>query len=287
MPGTQELTRRIKSVKSTRKITKAMQMVSAAKMRKSQNATLASRTYADLAWELIASLGGASKFNLPLLQNFPEAKKLGIVIISTNRGLVGSFNTNVYNKVKELQAQHPDLQSELIVMGRKVRDIAKRLRQDVVAEFTKLDTTIPVSEIYPLAKLLTEQYATGEYKKIMVVYNHYVSTLVQQPRIKQLLPLVEETGTETDELDFALYEPSPQDVLEHLLPRIIESQLYQTVLESDASEHSARMIMMKNATEASGDLIDDLTLTFNRLRQSKITTELSEITAGKIALENK
>jgi len=169
-------------------------------------------------------------------------------------------------------------------MGRKMRDIARRLRKDVIAEFNKLDTTIPVEEIYPLAKLLTEKYVTGEYQKIVIVYNHYVSTLIQQPRIKQLLPFIAEEKTDTGN-DKALLEPSPQKVLEHLLPRIIESQLYQAILENDASEHSARMIMMKNATEASGDLIDDLTLTFNRLRQSKITTELSEITAGKIALE--
>jgi F-type H+-transporting ATPase subunit gamma len=263
-----------------------MQMVSAAKMRKAQNATLASRTYADLAWELIRSLGTLNIEQTPVIRAYPDAKKLGIVIISTNRGLVGSFNTNVYNKVREVEAEHPDLQSEYIVMGRKIRDLARRLRKDITAEFNKLDTTIPPEEIYPLAKLLTERYAMGEYQQIVIVYNHYVSTLIQQPRVKQLLPLLPENG-EPALSNEALFEPSPQEVLEHLLPRIIESQLYQAVLENDASEHSARMIMMKNATEASGDLIDDLTLTYNRLRQSKITTELSEITAGKIALENK
>src|SRR5688572_21451016 len=231
MPGTQELTRRIKSIKSTRKITKAMQMVSAAKMRKSQNATLASRTYADLAWELIASLGQVEQFKTPLLQTFPEAKKLGIVVISTNRGLVGSFNTNIYNKVREIEAENPDLQSEFIVMGRKIRDIARRLRKDIVAEFDKLDAIIPVEEIYPLAKLLTERYKTGEYRKIVIVYNHYVSTLVQQPRIKQLLPLATRPHNDAAASDLSLYEPSPKAVLEHLLPRIIESQLYQAVLE--------------------------------------------------------
>ncbi len=287
MPGTQELTRRIKSIKSTRKITRAMQMVSAAKMRKAQNATMASRNYADLAWDLIRSLGPLAQFDLPLMQNFPEAPKLAIVVISANRGLVGSFNTNIYNKIRELEAEYPYLHSELIVMGRKVRDIARRSRKDIVAEFDKLDTTIPPEQIYPLAKLLTELYTSEQYRKIVIVYNHYVSTLVQQPRVKSLLPLLPDSARQSEEIETSLFEPSPKDVLEHLLPRIIESQLYQAVLENDASEHSARMIMMKNATEASGDLIDDLTLTFNRLRQSKITTELSEITAGKIALENK
>jgi F-type H+-transporting ATPase subunit gamma len=290
MPGTQELTRRIKSIKSTRKVTRAMQMVSAAKMRKSQSATLASRNYAELAWELINALNPTGQMDIPLLRQFPESNKLGIVVISSNRGLVGSFNTNLYNKVKELEQANPDLQTEMVVMGRKVRDIALRLRKDIVAEFPKVDTVIPVEEIYPLAKLLTERYTAGEYCKVVVVYNHFVSTLVQQPRAKQVLPLVPEKspeGAKPSDTDLSLFEPSPKAVLEHLLPRIIESQLYQAVLENDASEHSARMVMMKNATEAAGDLIDDLTLTYNQLRQSKITTELSEITAGKIALENK
>jgi len=287
MPGTQELTRRIKSIKSTRKVTRAMQMVSAAKMRKSQSATLASRNYAELAWELINSLSPAGQKDMPLLRQFPDAKKIGIIAISSNRGLVGSFNSNLYNKVREIEQANPELQTEMIVMGRKIRDMAARTRKEIIAEFPKVDTVIPVEEIYPLAKLLTERYAAGEYRKVMVVYNHFVSTLVQQPRAKQILPLIHEATEDNkpNEADLSLFEPSPKAVLEHLLPRIIESQLYQAVLENDASEHSARMVMMKNATEAAGDLIDDLTLTYNQLRQNKITTELSEITAGKIALE--
>jgi F-type H+-transporting ATPase subunit gamma len=285
MPGTQELTRRIKSIKSTRKITRAMQMVSAAKMRKSQNATLTSRNYADLAWQLIDSLGEMNLAGMPLLQRFPDAKKLGVVIVSSNRGLVGSFNSNLINKLKELESGEPELISELIVIGRKARDSAHRLNKTVVAEFPKLDTTIPVDQIYPIAKLISESYATGEYREIVVVYNHFVSTLVQQPTVKHLLPFKQKDREEGALSKGTLFEPSAEDVMKHLLPRIVESRIYQAILESDASEHSARMVMMKNATEAAGDLIDDLTLTFNQLRQTKITTELSEITAGKIALE--
>jgi F-type H+-transporting ATPase subunit gamma len=283
MASTQEITRRIKSVKSTRKITRAMQMVSAAKMRKAQNATMASRTYAELAWQLISTVGPTG--DSPILQTYPEATKVGVVIISSNRGLVGSFNTNLLNEVRKLTAAQPELLADVIVMGRKAREGAQRLKFNLSAEFPKLDTTIPVEEIYPIAKLLTEYYSSGQYRKILVVYNKFVSTLVQQPTAKQLLPFSEESTHTAPPNDLIIYEPSPDTVLNHLLPRIIESQIYQAVLESDASEHSARMVMMKNATEAAGELIDDLTLTYNQLRQNKITTELSEITAGKIALE--
>jgi F-type H+-transporting ATPase subunit gamma len=162
------------------------------------------------------------------------------------------------------------------------------LRKNIIADFPKIDTQIPIENIYPIAKLLTEKYKSGEYKKIVLVYNYFVSTLAQKPKATQLLPFVPEVKTEEESQPIEyVFEPSPKEVLNHLIPRIIESQIYQAVLESDASEHSARMVMMKNATDAAGDLINDLTLTFNQLRQNKITTELSEITAGKIALENK
>ncbi len=290
MPGTRELTRRIKSIKSTRKITRAMQLISAAKMRKSQMATLASRTYAKLAWELISSLGTDAAASSPLIQTFPEAKKVGIVIISSNRGQVGGFNNNLFKKIKEYEEAEPELLTEFVVLGKKGRDNSLRLKKSILAEFEKLDTTIPVERIYPLIKLLTQSYKSGKYRKILIVYNHFASTLSQVPTIKTLLPFSTEQPKETPEtkntaMTEALFEPSPKEVAEHLLPRILESQVYQAILESDASEHSARMVMMKNATESAGELIDDLTLTFNQLRQTKITTELSEITAGKIALE--
>jgi F-type H+-transporting ATPase subunit gamma len=289
MPGTREIRRRITSVRSTRKITRAMQMVSAAKMRKAQNATIASRTYAELAWELVNSVNTAqADLESPLLQEFPEAKKIGVVIISSNRGLVGSFNANLIAKVRQQESEEPELISELIVIGRKARDAAFRNRKTILAEFPKHDTTIPVEEIYPIATMLQEIYSKGSYQKIVIAYNHFISTLVQKPTVKSLLPLNPMRLTENSSRPLDLiYEPTPAAVLKHLLPRILESQIYQAILESDASEHSARMVMMKNATEAAGDLIDDLTLTYNQLRQNKITTELSEITAGKIALENR
>ena len=260
-------------------------MVSSAKMRKSQTIAMASRKYAHLAWELINNISSSAR-DLPLLREYPDAKKAGVILITTNRGLVGSFNTNLIKKALTEEKLEPELLTELVVIGRKGRDIMKRLQKNIVAEFPKLDTTIPVKDVYPMVQLVTDKFNTGEYKKIYVVYNHFISMLVQEPKVKQLLPVVPKSEHQTQTIGSdVIFEPDPEAVLSHLLPRILESQIYQAILESDASEHSARMMMMKNATEAAGDLIDDLTLTFNQLRQSKITTELAEITAGRIALE--
>lgn len=269
-----------------------MQMVSAAKMRKAQNATLASRNYAELAKELIASIGNVEKYENPLLAHYPEAKKVGVLLITTNKGLVGGFNSNLINKVRELKLGEPELISELITVGKKGTDSVSRTNWELLAKFTKHDSTEQVKNIYPIVQMITDQYKTGQYRKMLVVYNHFVSTLQQEATAKILLPFnwdsppEQVTSSETTNTWTQTFEPNRKQVLEHLLPRVLESQIYQAILESDASEHSARMVMMKNATEAAGDLIDDLTLTFNQLRQNKITTELSEITAGRIALES-
>lgn len=322
MPGIKELKNKIKSVKSTRKITRAMQMVSAAKMRKAQVAAMQSRKYSSLAWELIGNLKSSlpgneedtdkevgdeddKEFNLldtarellvksgpkemmPLLMSHPNATKTGIIIISTNKGLVGSLNTNLLAKLKTIDS--PEVITELFVMGKKAKEQMTRLQKNMIADFQKNDSWSPIESIYPLAKMVTDLYKTGEYKQILIVYNHFVSTLTQKATIKQLLPfeLTKEVNSIPASLDDSsdyIFEPSPGSIITHLIPRIIESQIYQAVLESDASEHSARMVMMKNATEAAGDLIADYTLTYNQLRQNKITTELAEITAGRIALE--
>ena len=403
MPGIKELKTRIKSIGGTRKVTRAMQMVSAAKMRKSQEATLRSRSYASLAWELITNLTGnellpASSLEKEeeaavnplffkegaggvksLLQTHPKAFKIAVLILTTNRGMVGSLNTNLLNLVQktigEFIGQTPTTPSanaatppqrggeaprlssdtprssppdkgeypakrgegvgaDIITYGRKGRDVMVRAThapvadsgagrsKEVLADFEKFDRTISTEDIFPISKLITELYSSGKYQKVLIFYNHFVSTLVQKPTVKQLLPFSPTTpsafgghpslaggeaprlssdrggasppakgeyhpkgGEGVGESADYLFEPDPAEVLNHLLPRIIESQIYQTILESEASEQSARMVMMKNATEAAGDLISDLTLTYNKLRQNKITTELAEITAGKIALE--
>ena len=345
MPGIKELKTRIKSISGTRKVTRAMQMVSAAKMRKSQDATTRSRSYSSLAWELIQSLSSSSAISSEsdasrnllssdnqeltdpsarpqmhsglvgmehLMMSFPKATKIAVLILTTNRGMVGSLNTNLINLVqKTIDSETRSVPSDkentktegtlrahgadIITYGRKGRDVMVRNHKEVLADFEKFDRTITTEDIFPISELITKLYSSGKYQKVLIFYNHFVSTLAQKPTVKQLLPFAADSTqysvhntrqTENRVLSTEyLFEPDPAEVLKHLLPRIIESQIYQTILESEASEQSARMVMMKNATEAAGDLISDLTLTYNKLRQNKITTELAEITAGKIALE--
>ncbi len=298
MAGIKELKTRIKSIQGTRKITRAMQMVSAAKMRKAQLLAASSRPYSSLAWELISNLTRQLEMDLPLLRTHRHAKKIGVLVISTNRGFVGSLNVNLISKLKELEG-NPELLCELVVHGQQAKNLTARLGKNITADFPKLDKNASIEDIYPIAKYLAELYQTNQYRKIYIVYNHFYSTISQKPEVVQLLPfpqeIVKNTRNKQEEKKEVTiskkygynyqFEPDPVEVLNHLLPRIVESQIYQALLESDASEHSARMIMMKNATDAAGDLIDDLTLSYNQLRQNKITTELAEITAGKIALE--
>lgn len=272
-------------------MTRAMQMVSAAKMRKSQDATLKSRTYSTLAWELILNLSSTEQVMADLLKTYPDAKKVAVLVLSSNRGMVGSLNTNLLNMVLQSTAQR-GLDTDFITYGRKGRDVMVKTHKEVVADFEKFDRVITTTDIAPIAEFIADLYNSGKYEKVFIYYNHFVSTLAQKPTVKQLLPFekqvehaVDAKTEEEKEKSEYLFEPTAEEVMKSLLPRIIESQIYQTILESEASEQSARMVMMKNATEAAGDLISDLTLTYNKLRQNKITTELAEITAGKIALE--
>ncbi len=299
MAGMIDIKRRIKSVQSTRKITRAMQLVSGAKMRRAQNAALSSRTYSDLAWELIKNLSKTQELSPALLKVHPKAQKMAVLLISSNKGFVGSLNTNLLPKLKSLISE-TGLETEVIVYGQKGKEATVRNALSVTADFEKYERTIQPEDVYPISKLISDLYKTGKYKSVVIIYSHFVSTLQQIPTVKQLLPFEQDIitkahkrKTEDDNEDGGivgygynyLFEPNPKLVFNHLLPRIIESQIYQTMLEANASEHSARMIMMKNATDAASDIISDLTLTYNQLRQSKITTELTEITAGKIALE--
>jgi len=275
-----------------------MQMVSAAKMKKAQNAALASRTYSALAWELILNLSKGKEIKAALLKSHPKAKKIGVLLLSTNRGMVGSLNVNLLNELSRIKRDYPDKEVEIIAYGKKGRDAAVRNKERVIADFPKTDRTITASDAYPIAQYLMELFTSNEYYRLFIVYNHFVSTITQKTIVKQILPFSPsiaktQSPAEKDKEEEVLketgynymFEPTPKVVLRHLLPRIVESQVYQALVENEASEQSARMIMMKNATDAAGDLIADLTLTYNQMRQNKITTELAEITAGKIALE--
>jgi F-type H+-transporting ATPase subunit gamma len=311
--GTRELKRRIKSIQNTKKITKAMEMVSAAKMRKAVNNVLATRDYANLAWATVLNLAEKTDTEVHPLLNKRKVNKVALIVISSNRGLCGSFNHNVVKKSIASIEKHGDKveDTEIITLGTKGRDILMAENYNVEADFIKQDVTLAASEVSAVAHMIIKNYQEKKYDKVMVAYTDFVSSVNQVARVKQLLPVepdqdgylgvvgksegVQTTKTFIDEKkdrytkrgDYTLeyiFEPSPEIVLEQMLPRLIEIQIYQAVLESDASEHSSRMINMRNATDAAGDMIDNLTLVFNQARQSAITQEIAEISSGAAAL---
>lgn len=308
MPAaTRDIQRRIRSVKSTKKITKAMELVASAKMRRSSQAVMATRPYTDRAWDMLQHLSQRTDATQhALLAERAEPKKIGIVLVASNRGLVGGFNAQLTATVaKEVTrlVGSSTISVEVILMGKKGRMIMSQHGLPIEAEFTKDDVVTSVLGIRPMAKLAIDRFTLGEYDRVLVGYMDFISTLNQKPRLRQILPLSaagvmagdvgvqsnEDVGAEktSDDQNFEYtFEPNPDAVLEHILPRLVEMQIYRAVLETNASEQAARMVAMKSASDAAGDLIDDLTLSFNQARQASITQDLSEISAGRAALES-
>ncbi len=274
-----------------------MELVASAKMRKATQAVLATRPYTDRAWDMLLNLSQRTDpTNHVLLSSRPEPKKIGIILIASNRGLVGGFNAQLTATIaKEVKKQFADapVEVEVLLMGKKGRMIMTQYGLNIGAEFTKDDVLTNVLGIRPMAKLAIERFTDSTYDRVMVGYMDYVSTLVQKPRLRQILPLSKtdiideqpKTTTVDNSLEY-LFEPNPETVLDFVLPRLVEMQIYRAVLETNASEQAARMVAMKTASDAAGDLIDDLTLSFNQARQASITQDLSEISAGRAALEN-
>ncbi|MBP6859010.1 MAG: ATP synthase F1 subunit gamma [Candidatus Magasanikbacteria bacterium] len=313
--NTKTIKRRIKSIGSTKKITKAMEMIAAAKMRKAVNAALDTRAYSSLAWELLVNLSKMQKVQIPLLEVRPVEKIL-MIIITSNRGLCGSFNANIIKKTA-LQMKNPqaiakqmidgeeilpktNISVDVVGIGRKGADFAKKMGYNLTAAFTNMTDTPSFDDALPIAKMVIDAYEKKMYDKIIVAYTDFKSALVQTARLRQVLPisesdlektLVELGGMSTAEapqktnLTDYLFEPNKTDVLKIILPRLVESQIYQTMLESSASEHSSRMLAMRSATDAAKDMIDELNLTFNKGRQAGITQEIAEIAGGAAALE--
>jgi len=297
--ATREIKRRIRSIQNTHKITKAMEMVAAAKMRKAVQAVLATRAYARSAWEIIRDLAAKTDPSRhPLLQKREKVKRLGLIAIASNRGLAGGFNREIVEKVadylKKQKEQKVQIAAEVILMGKKGRDIMFKYGHQIVAEYDKLDVSPGVAEITAMAKTVITEYISGKYDKVVIAYTDYQSAMIQKAKIRKILPIEREddelgfvTGTKPEKLEEYeyLFEPSPDAVLEQMLYRLIELQIYQALLETDASEHSARMLAMRNASEAASDMIFDLTLSYNQARQQAITAELADISAGRAAVE--
>ncbi|MBI2984762.1 MAG: ATP synthase F1 subunit gamma [Candidatus Kerfeldbacteria bacterium] len=293
--STRDIRRRIRSVQNTKKITKAMELVASAKMRKVTQALLNTRPYTDLAWQLLQSVSTRTDPDLhPLLHRRLPIRRQGLVVISTNRGLVGAFNTNLIATALGYgrRAKDDQVESDLILVGTKGRPLAYRYGFHAAADFPKTDVVTSVLAIRPLARFVLEEFRRGVYDRISVVFMDFRSTLSQVTRIRQLLPLDREAFA-IGPHDAAparipteqIFEPDADVVLEVLLWRLVEVQLYRALLETNASEQAARMMAMRNATDSAGELIDDLTLTFNQVRQAAITQDLAEISAGRAALD--
>jgi F-type H+-transporting ATPase subunit gamma len=263
-----------------------MEMVAASKMRRAQNATLASRAYAEKAWQVlryVAAQPGRSKVLHPLLEQREQVNTILLILITSDRGLCGAFNVNILRTAFDFM-RRTEKPVKLVTIGRRGRDIALRAGKDVIAEFTGLSEKPTLLNVGPIAKIAIEEFLTGKADRVEIAYTDFVNVMVQKPQIKQLLPI--ETPKERTEGGSAvyLYEPSPEVILDSILPRFTELQIYQALLESVASEHSARMVAMRNATENARELIDSLTLVMNKARQWNITREMLDIAGGAESL---
>lgn len=290
--------RRIKSVSNTKKITKAMEMVAAAKMRKATTNVLNTRPYSALAWQIIGNISKVREENIhPLLDS--KEKKSGksmAILITSDKGLCGGFNAQMFREIKTF-IRSSSVPLDFIILGKKGESFAYREKFSVNAVFENLTNNPKFTDVKSIAKIAMDKFIDGTYDKVYVAYTDYVSTLAQRPRVRQLLPIIQDENlgevsqehknikTLKQENTEYLFEPERNELLEMLLPKIVETQIFQAVLESVASEHSARMVAMRNATDAANDMVDDLRFTFNKIRQTSITREISEISAGKAALE--
>ncbi|MEP7014849.1 MAG: ATP synthase F1 subunit gamma [Verrucomicrobiota bacterium] len=293
MANTQDIRRRIKSIRNTAQITKAMQMVAASKMRKAQQHALAGRPYSGLMNKVFVSLQNRTDPRFHPLLNIREVKKELVLIISTDKGLAGALNTNLFREALSFDAA----KTGYVVAGRKARQLIVRTKRELMADFELKDSPSFV-ETKPIAKFCTEKFLSHEVDKVTVLYTQFINTINQRPVARTLLPisnfdLVQKTdaaATEAtanaggDPMVGYVFEPSAESVLDVMLPYYIQFQVFQMILDARASEHSARMVAMKNATDNAQQFIKDLTLEYNKMRQASITTELLEIATAQMAL---
>ena len=298
MATVREIRRRIRSVRNIAQITRAMQAVAASRMRRAQEAVLATRPYAQCAWTLLTHLAtqrAETEEMHPLLQVRP-VNKIALVLLTSDRGLCGAFNANIIRNAQEYIEALP-VPVDIVAVGRKGRDTMLRQEQSLVAEFSDLPAQPSLTDLTPIARIVLDGFLDGTYDAVWLAYTDFINTLRQVPVVKRLLPLtptelemqvmaeyVEEEAPEVGEVPEYIYEPDPRTILDAVIPRFTELQVYQAVLESIASEHSARMVAMRNATENAEALTQDLQLTYNKARQQAITSEIMDIAGGAEAL---
>ena len=286
MPSVRDIRRRIRSVENTGKVTNAMSLIAASKMRRAQNSVLQGRPYAEKIYEVIAHLaaqpaedGGALH---PLLEMRP-IRRIGLLAITPDRGLAGGMHSTVNRRVAQfILAQSVPTRS--IAVGRKGRDFMARYGQDLLAVFADLGDRPVVADTIPISRLLIDNFLNGEMDEVYLVYTRFISTMSQEPVVQKLLPVTPATLSGSDRSGY-IYEPDSLTVLGSLLPQFVDMEVYHALLESIASEQSARMVAMRNATDNAKSLASDLTLVMNKLRQDSITNELLDLIGGQIAAE--
>ena len=289
MASTREIRRRIRSVKNIAQVTRAMEAVAASKMRRAQQQVLATRPYADKAREVLSYIarldsgGGAMD---SLITPRAEIKTVGVILVTADRGLAGGFNANVLRRaaafLKEQRSQGREV--EVIAVGKKGRDWILRYDPVLRAEFSSMPDTPSMADIGPISRTAIDDFRSGRFDEVHLIYTDFVNTLIQRPVALQILPVIPAEPTVTMAPDY-IFEPSVEAVLEQVLLGFTEVQILQGLYESMASEHSARMVAMRNATEAANELVDELTLTYNKARQEGITRELMDIVGGSVSLE--
>ena len=299
MPTLREVKNRIRSVRNIAQITRALEAVSASRVRRAQARVLASRIYAEKAWEILVNVQAASK-NLPLhplLTEREEINRVMVVVITSDRGLAGAYNTNILRVAQRFETRLGK-PVDYVTVGRKGRDSLARLGANIVASFTDMSAEPKVSDITPIARIAMDAYLDGQADEVLIAYTDFINMLAQRPAVLGWLPLTTHTVAEqvaaeyvkdvasvTDGTQNYEYEPSATAVVDEIVPRFTELQLYQALLEAQASEHAARMAAMKNATDNATQLTADLTLQYNKARQAEITAEILDIVGGANALQ--
>jgi F-type H+-transporting ATPase subunit gamma len=292
MPSLRDIRRRIRSIRNTAKITKAMELVAASRLRRAQMRVTAARPYAEAMRNLVAELGAQAPSSggalHPLLVQ-REVHTVGVLLVTPDRGLAGSLNTNVIRRGTEviLENERADGQTvQVVTVGRKGQDFLARRGRTLLGTFTGIVAGVRYDDVIPIARVITDSFVSGAIDRAVLVYPRFVSTLSQRPEVVQLLPITppETSGQEhARRLDY-IFEPDPQSILEQLLPRYVEVLIYQAILETAASFFSAQMVAMRNATENANDLVQSLSLTYNKVRQANITNQVTEIASAAEAM---
>jgi F-type H+-transporting ATPase subunit gamma len=287
MASAREIRRRIRSIKNTAQITKAMEMVSAVKMRRAQGAAVSGRPYSEQIMALLGGLVGRSDLGElhPLLEARPIERSV-LIVITADRGLAGALNANTIREAGTILQNARPKPVSVVSVGRRGRDWLSRHGVEILADFSGLPDRPTVLDIAPIARLMTDGYAAKQFDQVDIIYSRFQSTTLQRPQVLQLLPIEPPSSFSRRYADF-VFEPDATEVLGLLLPRFVEVEIYHALLEARASEHSARMVAMHNATQNANEVVQELTLSYNKARQAGITTEILEISSGAGALQGR